>query len=73
MVYRLFRPLRYIIPRQPHRTDEEMKKGKTMTMILKTITHVIWDFPVMIFNMLRGKIAKIIADRALADERGLNG
>lgn len=36
-------------------------------------THDIWDFPGRIFNKLREKIAKIIADRALADERWLNG
>ena len=69
MIYRLFGSPGYIIARQLH--EEPTKKGKTMT--LKTIIHVIWDFPVMIFNMVRGKIAKIIADRALADERWLNG
>lgn len=42
-------------------------------MTPKTLTHVIWDFPMKIFNTVREKIAKIIADRALADERWLNG
>jgi len=42
-------------------------------MAPKTLTHVIWDFPVRIFNMAREKIAKLIADRAEADERWLNG
>jgi hypothetical protein len=39
----------------------------------KTLTPFIWDFPVRIFNTLREKIARIIADRAIADERWLNG
>jgi len=42
-------------------------------MASKTLTSVIWDFPVRIFNMAREKIAKVIADRASADERWLNG
>jgi hypothetical protein len=42
-------------------------------MKLETLTTVIWDFPVRIFNMAREKIAKVIADRAQADERWLNG
>lgn len=36
-------------------------------------THDIWDFPVRLFNKLREKIARIMADRASADERWLNG
>ena len=42
-------------------------------MTPKMNMHVMWDFPVRTFNMARRKIAKIIADRALADERWLNG
>jgi hypothetical protein len=42
-------------------------------MAPKTLTTVIWDFPVRVFNMTREKIAKVIADRAEADERWLNG
>jgi hypothetical protein len=42
-------------------------------MTPKTLTPVIWDFPVRIFNTLREKIATIVADRATADERWLNG
>ena len=48
-----------------------MKKGKTMTV--NSLTHVIWDFPVMLFNITREKIAKIIADRDDDDARWLNG
>ena len=35
--------------------------------------HVIWDFPVMLFNIAREKIAKKIADRENDDARWLNG
>ena len=42
-------------------------------MTPKTLASFIWDFPVRIFNTLREKIAKFVADRALADERWLNG
>jgi hypothetical protein len=69
MVYRSFPLMAYINPCQMH--HKPTKKGKTMTP--KALTHVIWDFPMSIFNMAREKIAKIIADRAQADERWLNG
>jgi len=42
-------------------------------MAPKTLTTVIWDFPVRIFNTLREKIERFARDRALADERWLNG
>ncbi|MDB5525710.1 MAG: hypothetical protein JWM58_3473 [Rhizobium sp.] len=69
MVYRTFRLMAYIHPRQIH--NRPKKKGKTMTP--KMNMHVIWDFPVRVFNIVREKIAKIIADRAQADGRWLNG
>jgi hypothetical protein len=42
-------------------------------MAQKTLLQFMWDFPVRIFNIGREKIAKKKADRALADERWLNG
>lgn len=42
-------------------------------MTLKTLAHVIWDFPVRLFNIGRDKFAKIVRDRAQAEARWLNG
>jgi hypothetical protein len=47
-----------------------MKKGKTMTA---TLIHVIWDLPVVLFNTVREKIAKNIAQREDEEGRWLNG
>jgi hypothetical protein len=52
-------------------TPDRSKKGKTMAP--KTLTTVIWDFPVHIYKTVRQRIAKFVADRAQADERWLNG
>ena len=42
-------------------------------MAKRTLVTVIWDFPVRIFNTVRERIEKFARDRALADERWLNG
>jgi hypothetical protein len=42
-------------------------------MTRKRLTHVIWDFPVMLFNMGREKIRKRAAEREKEDARWLNG
>jgi len=42
-------------------------------MTVKSLTHVIWDFPVMLFNIISEKIAKFVADRNDDDARWLNG
>ena len=47
------------------------QKGKTMTQ--NSLIHVIWDFPVMLFNIGRGKIRKYVADRENEEARWLNG
>jgi hypothetical protein len=59
----------YTNPRWINRIS--MKKGKTMTV--NSLTHLIWDFPVMLFNIAREKIAKFVADRDDDDARWLNG
>lgn len=69
MVYRLFRPGAYMVT--VSNTPTQTKKGKTMAP--KTLTNVIWDFPVRIFNIAREKFERFARDRALADERWLNG
>jgi hypothetical protein len=69
MVYHFGPSGGYINPRWIKRIS--MKKGKTMTVNL--LTHVIWDFPVMLFNITREKIAKFVADRDNEDARWLNG
>lgn len=68
MVYRFSRRQGYI---GVVRSTETQQKGKTMAS--QENTHDIWDFPVRLFNKLREKIARIMADRASADERWLNG
>jgi hypothetical protein len=47
------------------------KKGKTMTK--KAISHVIWDFPVKLFNVAAKKIRKRATDRKVKQARWLNG
>jgi hypothetical protein len=47
------------------------QKGKTMTH--NRLIHVIWDFPVMLFNIGREKIRKHAADRENEEARWLNG
>lgn len=42
-------------------------------MTLAAVIHVIWDFPVMLFNTVREKIAKNIAGREEEEGRWLNG
>ncbi len=37
------------------------------------LTHVIWDFPVMLFNKGREKIRQMAAAREKEDARWLNG
>ena len=37
------------------------------------LIHVIWDFPVMLFNIGREKIRKHVADRENEEARWLNG
>lgn len=69
MVYRVFRSIAYIGIRQMKRRS--MKKGKTMTA--NSLFQTMWDFPVMLFNIAREKIAKFIADRDNEDARWLNG
>lgn len=69
MVYHLKSAGGYIHSRWINRIS--CKKGKTMTV--NPLTHFIWDFPVMLFNIAREKIAKIIADRDDDDARWLNG
>jgi hypothetical protein len=68
MVY-LFPPLpAYIKSRW---INDVSMKGKTMTQ--NSIIHVIWDFPVMLFNKGRVKIQKFFADRDEEEARWLNG
>jgi hypothetical protein len=43
-----------------------------MTSLTKLIS-VIWDFPVMVFNMAREKLAKIFANSDEDEGRWLNG
>jgi hypothetical protein len=69
MIYRFLRLGGYIVI--VSNTPAQTKKGKTMAP--KTLTTVIWDFPVRIFNIARKKIDTFARDRALADERWLNG
>jgi hypothetical protein len=69
MVYHFKRSGGYINPRWINRIS--MKKGKTMTA--RSLAHVIWDFPVMLFNIISEKIAKFVADRNDDDARWLNG
>jgi hypothetical protein len=47
------------------------QEGKTMTQ--NNLIHVIWDFPVMLFNKGREKIRKLAAAREQEDARWLNG
>jgi len=47
------------------------QKGKTVTQ--NTHIHVIWDFPVMLFNIGRKKFRKYVADRENQEARWLNG
>ena len=47
------------------------QKGKTVTQ--KTLIHVIWDFPVMLFNIGAKKFRKYAADRENQEARWLNG
>jgi len=42
-------------------------------MTLAALVHVIWDFPVMLFNTAREKIAKNIAEHEKEEGRWLNG
>jgi hypothetical protein len=69
MVYRVFRCMAYIVIRQTKR--KSMKKGKTMTV--NSLLQVMWDFPVILFNIAREKVAKFVADRNDEDARWLNG
>jgi hypothetical protein len=47
------------------------QKGKTMTQ--NSLIHVIWDFPVMLFNAGATKFRKYVADRENQEARWLNG
>jgi hypothetical protein len=49
----------------------DFQKGKTMTQ--NSLIHVIWDFPVMLFNIGAKKIRKYVADRENEEARWLNG
>ncbi|MDB5554655.1 MAG: hypothetical protein JWL86_4639 [Rhizobium sp.] len=69
MIYRVFRSIAYIGIRQMK--PRSMKKGKTMTV--NSLIQAMWDFPVMLFNITREKIAKFVADRDNEDTRWLNG
>jgi len=69
MFYRLFRPFVYICVRQMN--DDRLKKGKTMTV--NSLIQFMWDFPVMLFNIISERIAKLVADRNDDDARWLNG
>jgi hypothetical protein len=42
-------------------------------MTVKSLAQVIWDFHVMLFNIISEKIAKFVADRDNEDARWLNG
>lgn len=42
-------------------------------MTKTSLTHVIWDFPVMLFNIGAKKIRKYVADRENEEARWLNG
>lgn len=42
-------------------------------MTQNSLIHVIWDFPVMLFNIGREKIRKYVADRDNDEGRWLNG
>lgn len=42
-------------------------------MTKNSLIHVIWDFPVMLFNMGRDKIRKHVVDRENEEARWLNG
>jgi hypothetical protein len=53
-------------------TTQPDQEGTTMTALTKRIS-VIWDFPVMVFNMGREKLEKIFANRDEDEGRWLNG
>ena len=42
-------------------------------MTVNSPIQIMWDFPVMLFNIISEKIAKFIADRNDDDARWLNG
>ena len=42
-------------------------------MTVNSLVQVMWDFPVMLFNIISEKIAKFVADRNDDDARWLNG
>ena len=42
-------------------------------MTQNSLIHVIWDFPVMLFNSATKKIRRHIADRQNEEARWLNG
>lgn len=69
MVYHPRRSGGYIHCRWINRIS--LKKGKTMTV--KSLAQVIWDFHMMLFNIISEKIAKFVADRDNEDARWLNG
>jgi hypothetical protein len=50
---------------------DRLISGKTMTK--KAISHVIWDFPVKLFNVAAKKIRKRATDRKVKQARWLNG
>lgn len=66
-VYRHFDAAGYI----RSRWINNFQKGKTMTQ--SRFIHVIWDFPVMLFNIGAKKIRKHVADRENDEARWLNG
>lgn len=47
------------------------QKGRTMTQNI--LSRVIWDFPVMLFNIGAKKIRSYVADRDKEEARWLNG
>jgi hypothetical protein len=42
-------------------------------MTVNSLIQFMWDFPVMLFNIISEKIAKFVADRNDDDARWLNG
>jgi hypothetical protein len=42
-------------------------------MTQNSLIHVIWDFPVMLFNIGREKVRKYVANRENEEARWLNG
>jgi hypothetical protein len=70
MVYRPRQTFLHIHPCQMQRKPDQ--EGTTMTALIRHMS-VIWELPVMIFNIGRDLLAKIFSDRPEDEGRWLNG